>query len=289
MPHESMLERMLAGVLNRMQSSEEQYSEGCQALDGTKTGWQDAARAFRFFTYAANRGHLQARVKIGECYEFGIGTDVDSTAAFRCYRIAADGKLAEGFSRLGDCYRKGVAVEKNFAEAVQQYHVAASSNDPAGQNGLGICYEEGLGVAINAGEAIRWYQLAAEHGSAEGQCNLGRFYRQGIGVTVDNVQAVHWFTQAAGQGRGALDHLLRKQPWPAIAEAMYQLGICYEGGLGVKQDDGDAARWYEEAASRHHAKACKRLAEILKADNDKSGDRPDHQMWADRAKEFAQR
>ncbi len=62
-------------------SADEQYAEGLQALEGTKTGWQDATRAFRLFKCAANRGHLKAMLNLGECYEHGIGVKEDPNKA----------------------------------------------------------------------------------------------------------------------------------------------------------------------------------------------------------------
>ena len=287
MERESLLERIVARILTPTRRAEDLYAEALQALEGTETGWQDADRAFRLFKHAAHRRHLQAMVKLGECHEHGVGVDVDQAEAVRCYRQAAEGKSAEGISRLGDCYRKGVGVTKNFKEAILLYQTAVEKNDPTGQNGLGICHEDGLGVAKNPQKAVQWYQQGAEQGCAEAQCNLGRCYSQGFGVAVDHVQATRWFSLASGQGKEAIDHLLRKQTRPAIAEAMFQLGACYEGGLGVEKDVICAERWYGEAAHRQHPEACRKYATLRKGDGSDNEDCGDSQDWTQRAKQFA--
>ena len=37
---------------------------------------------------------------------------------------------------------------------------------------------------------------------------------------------------------------------PSHAPAMYAIGYYYESGLGVKQDDIEAMRWYRKAADK---------------------------------------
>ncbi len=40
-----------------------------------------------------------------------------------------------------------------------------------------------------------------------------------------------------------------------VAEARYNLGVMYEKGHGVLQDDAEAVRWYRKAAEQGYAKA----------------------------------
>jgi TPR repeat protein len=284
---QSWLARLCAGMRNLTQTAEEQYSEGVQALEGTKTGWQDAARAYRFFMYAASQGHWLAIVKLGLCHEFGIGIEKDCARAFQYYQQAADGKCAAGLCRLGDCYLIGIGVAQDVMQAVRLYQAAADMHDPEAQYGLGICHEKGMGVEKCPEEAFRWYQRAAKNGSAAGQYNLGKCYGLGTGVAVDPVQAVHWFRQAAGQGKDAIDHLLRTQTqWP-IADAMCQLGVCYEMGLGVEKDPSHAERWYCEAAHRQHPYACSKYAGYLLATSQEEGGGCEKaEIWVQYAKKF---
>ena len=39
------------------------------------------------------------------------------------------------------------------------------------------------------------------------------------------------------------------------AEAQYNLGVCYEYGKGVPQDDAQAAEWFKKAAEQGYAEA----------------------------------
>ena len=51
---------------------------------------------------------------------------------------------------------------------------------------------------------------------------------------------VYWWTEAAEQGS---------------INAQAGLGVCYENGEGVEQDDANAAYWYRKAAEQGHADA----------------------------------
>lgn len=261
----SLMNRLFAGIHRLLQSAKDQYAEGLQALEGTKTGWQDADRAFRYFRYAADRGHLKAMVKLGECYEHGIGVEADPVAAASCYSLAAEGGSAEGLGRLAGCQLKGVGVATDTQAAIRNYRAAAEQNDPDSQSCLGWCYEDGDGVEKCPTEAIRWYRRSAENGNADGLLGLGRCYFYGSGVEVDYAQAVHWLSLAAGQGKDAFDHFIRKQPNMAIAAAMGFLGACHEMGLGVEKDQERAEHWYGESAYRQHSDACRKYAEIIQA------------------------
>ena len=51
----------------------------------------------------------------------------------------------------------------------------------------------------------------------------------------DYIEALRWFRKAADKGH---------------TEAMYNIGVYYENGDGVKQDYTEAMKWYRKAADR---------------------------------------
>ena len=61
------------------------------------------------------------------------------------------------------------------------------------------------------------------------------------------------------------DYATALREWKPLAEqgnssTQYHLGIMYENGQGVPQDDGEAANWYRKAAEQGHAGAQYNLA-----------------------------
>ena len=68
-------------------------------------------------------------------------------------------------------------------------------------------------------------------------------YRDGD-LPANVTQAATWFLQAAYQG---------------FADAQYAIGLAYEDGHGVPEDDEEAVEWYSRAADQGHANAQNRL------------------------------
>ena len=71
--------------------------------------------------------------------------------------------------------------------------------------------------------------MAAEaaKGNVNAMLTLGRFYEQGVGVSRNYTKAMEWYDKAAKAG----------QP-----EGYYNLGVCYEIGMGVTADAAKAVR-----------------------------------------------
>lgn len=79
-----------------------------------------------------------------------------------------------------------------------------------------------------------------------------------MGAIVPSVNAGPYEDALAAQERG--DHrpmyrLVRKHAERGVAVAQYQLGLFYQAGLGVTQDDAEALRWYRRAAVQGDASA----------------------------------
>ena len=51
---------------------------------------------------------------------------------------------------------------------------------------------------------------------------------------------MQWYRKAAEQG---------------VAEAQYNLGVMYDNGRGVRQDDAQAVHWYRKAAEQGNVEA----------------------------------
>ena len=155
--------------------------------------------------------------------------------------------------------------------------LAAVRGDEGLAVGHVVHYAAGLGIA---------YERAARNGNAEAMTNLGYMYAHGHGMPVDGEKAVKWYTLASANGgylaMGNLAYLYftgifvgKANPEKAVqlyekvvemepqAECyMYDLGTCYENGMGTAVDMERAIALYREAArlgSGLAKKALKRL------------------------------
>ena len=211
---------------------------------------------------------------------------------------------------LGLRYLSGEGVTKNESEALRWLKQAGEKGDAQAQFALANIYEFGKGVPVNMSEAIRWYRPAAEQNVLNAQFNLGDSYLRGLGVKKDANEAMKWFRMAAAQGdpdakarlgvafltgeglplsysdasaylRDVSYELSRTDLQPM---AQYYLGTMYRDGLGMKQDDVDAAKWFKKSAQGGYPEGMYSWARILIDGKSKDGmDVTTGNQWLQRA------
>ena len=195
----------------------------------------DFTKAVDWLTKAADLGHAQAMVYLGNCLYHVIGY-IDYKKAVSWFRKAAELGLARGENNLGVCYLNGKGVEEDKAEAFRLFRKAAAKDYAMAQFNVGRCYYFGLGVEENWPEAVKWFEKAAEQGIVGAMPYLGDVYYYGKhGAPQNAEQAVNWYRKAAEQGN---------------AYAQYKLGECFWFGTGVHEDDAEAWKWLESAAAQ---------------------------------------
>ena len=114
---------------------------------------------------------------------------------------------------------------------------AAEKGDARSQVKLGDAYASRFDYFT----AARWYRLAAEKGAADAQWCLGTILlggkptitKGGRSVPKDLDGAIKWIFKAAIQGH---------------TRAQVDLGHCCSAGVGVRQDNVEAYKWYSLAA-----------------------------------------
>ncbi|KAF9973106.1 hypothetical protein BGZ73_003661 [Actinomortierella ambigua] len=175
---------------------------------------------------AAEQGHLQAQVHLGNLYYRGIGTEPCFVQARYWYRQAAEqgDKVAQHCLGMVILERKGVGT----CAVGHKDHHHHSDNDNIHNDCRVIdhrlpqqCSDTPCTITKNTNnyhtqhqkaeqqpssetdkEALHWIRLSAHQGYAIAQHQLGLFYQAGIGVSQDDIQAVEWFRQASQQHFG---------------------------------------------------------------------------------------
>ena len=123
-------------------------------------------------------------------------------------------------------------------------------------------YRNGEGVPRDDAEAIEWFLKAARQDEAGAQCILGLMYEEGKGTRQDAAEAVMWYRRAARQGDEEALNNLTAMCNRGNSIAQFNLGLMYEEGEGVLQDEAEAAKWYRRAAEQEHEDALNRLMEM---------------------------
>ncbi|MFY7698442.1 MAG: tetratricopeptide repeat protein [Legionella sp.] len=240
-------------------------------------------QAFAIYQQLADTGNQQAQLKLGFMYEQGLGTQANAAIAQKWYSLAAEqgspiaqfllghlnqlgwinnqpdyaaakkwyasaqGKYAPAAVALGFIYD---TVDENYQHAAITYEKAAQAGDATAQFNLGLIYEKGKGIAVDYDKAKALYELAAAHGHPQAMVQLAGLY-----LNIDSKEfapnqlqrALAWYKKAADLGD---------------RDALYQLGLFAEIGLGSKLSLDDAVNYYQKAANKNNTKAIIALARI---------------------------
>ena len=127
--------------------------------------------------------------------------------------------------------------------ALNKLHSDAENGVPEAQVELALVYADGSGQHDDELSRI-WLHKAAEQGDVRAQCYLAWLYSIRL---KDEGLSFYWFLRAAEQGD---------------ADAQFNVGVCYEEGVGVNQDYALALEWYGKAAGQNQDGAIFRLGRM---------------------------
>lgn len=124
----------------------------------------------------------------------------------------------------------------NTKEKIEQLKRDAEAGDASAQNSLACAYYNGDGIEKNIPTALDLFEKSAAGGDNYGLSNLAYRYRYGKdGYAKDLKKAFDLYLQAAEQGH---------------VPAQETVGIFYDFGYGIEQDDTKAVEWYTKAATK---------------------------------------
>ena len=172
----------------------------------------------------------------------------DYAEAVKWWRKAAEQGDGPSELYLGLCYYYGNGVTKDYVEADKSMRLSLMQGYTDANKVLTemepLMSQEQIGRAKKAAEnlfTLRNTKAEAENGNAFWQCVLAEDYDFGLlGVSTNIVEAVKWYRKTAEQG---------------IAEAQFNLGVCYAKGKGVDKDGVEAVKWYRLAAEQGDERA----------------------------------
>ena len=263
------------------ESAEQGYKEGMFRLglcyeigNGIE---KDTLEAFKWYERSANSGSDNGMRWLGECYFYGNGIKADTLEAVKWYRKAAALDNATAQWDLGWCYRLGNGVKKDSVEAFNWFLKSANSGDSDAMDVVGDCYLFGNGVKQNKEEAFRWFLKGANKDNKFAMYSTGLCYIAGDGVSKDSVLAIKWLEKSAKKGYMRAQKKLgyvytdkgnSKKSFEYFemaanqndAESLYELGVCYAFGIGVKADTIKANQIWLKAANLGNTSAMYNLA-----------------------------
>jgi TPR repeat protein len=199
--------------------------------------------ANEYFILSQNKGSIISLYLQAKCYIFDTDLDnrYEKTIGLCNEAINLGYEQANGI--LGFYYYNEDSPETDVKKAYSYFLLGEKVEDDVALYGLGCCYENGNGVVKNINEAMKYYQASAKKGNMYANYCLGVLYSNENYCNYED--AFKCYYNAANRG-----HI----------EAMNQVGIHYDLGLGCDENQGEAFNWFEKAANLGNIQAKFKLA-----------------------------
>jgi TPR repeat protein len=235
----SMVAEVLVIARREASELEAMYRRG---LEYEKCGEQN--QALDFYKRAAERGHLWAQYKLGQCFLYGIGVQEHKSEGIAWLQKALDRGLGRAGWILGNHY--SLALVPNYHEALKCYQRGVELGEERAAQGLANVQER-LGKPDETTETAA-VKKAAASGDPDACFEMGTRCLEGAGVSQDATAAFRWFREAAAQGDNA--------------EAWCYMGFMLETGQGVTTDLNEAIECFRRASELGNDVAYSRLIEL---------------------------
>ncbi|MBI4417521.1 MAG: sel1 repeat family protein [Ignavibacteriales bacterium] len=270
------------GLLNDL--VKEGSAELRKALGATSGLTQTDSNAYSLITRAARAGSPEAQTLLGRFQEYGIRAPKDRVAAVARYLVAVRNESVRALELIWN-----IIKEEGFAEELEG---RAKNGDAAAQFAWAGLVAVGIDRRLSGQQALKLLQSSADQGYEEAIIELGLCYQSGRWVERDPIRArqlwqiavsrgktealirlnaVGLFTQNASVNPATIA-LFKEQAEEGSILAQVALGYCYERGLGVTRNLGDASRLYRNAAQRGSESAydaLKRIHDLIRPPGEK--------------------
>ncbi|CAO3591921.1 unnamed protein product [Absidia cylindrospora] len=201
---------------------------------------QQYASAFEFYEQAAQRGHTLSRVMRARYQLAGLGGITKGCGFKELLDCAEKDDCVEAYNSLGQCYEMGLGTEVDTTRAYQWYlRSSETTADAEAMYRIGQLYNEGRldCPEANTEAAFRWYQLADETtGHVRANYQLGLYYL-GIG-SAGQQQVQRNSTLIPHSNRTLAMIYFQNAATRGDNDSMYELGHLYLSGDYIGNNDG---------------------------------------------------
>lgn len=181
---------------------------------------EEYRNAFDWFRAAAENGHAEAQLWLGQAFSEGLDMPKgpieaigwlheNQTDAIKWLRAAARQKESAAL-HLAEIYARAEGAEFNAAESIRWLLVTAQADFPGAdqaQQALGYLYASGDLLPINFDEAAKWWRLAVARGRLQQERYCPTIWRERSAS-----EALSWLCQHAANGSETARKLLEFFP-----------------------------------------------------------------------------
>jgi len=192
-----------------------------------KAGVADHSDAVKWLLKAANQGHTDAMIALGEL-ALGSNGGLSPADAVKWLTKAADQGRPEAMQALADIYLKGKGTAPDPAKGKNWLIKASNYGGATAMRRLGDQAFE-----TRPKDALAWYELAAQSGDNQAAYIAAIMYAENFEIKPDAAKAAALLKQAAEGG---------------IPAAMADYGLMVYQGNGAPKSATQAAKWFRKSA-----------------------------------------
>ena len=239
-----------------------EYYEKCVAEAKTpKESSKIRQKALKAALLGAAQNSPYWLIVAGEMYRYGVGTEKNEKKAFSYYEKAAALGDADGIVKVGRAWLNGIGVWTDYQKSLHFFEKAAEQDNSEAMILAAYQYENGKGVDVSFEKSLEWL-TRAECGCRrrlEGELSeKDRKYYESLLEDVDH-KRMHCESAACAElvGREDCPAEQRQKAFSQLSElahekgdwcAQVNMGILYEEGTFVGQDERKALEYYLMAA-----------------------------------------
>ncbi|KAL0095441.1 hypothetical protein F4703DRAFT_1938742 [Phycomyces blakesleeanus] len=263
-----------------------QYQLGLFHASGLANLSANPAAAKKYFTKAANQGHKEALMCLGDI----LWRQEEYKEGMQYIELAAKADVPEALTRLGYIYHqgfhsssKGYHIEQDYGRALSYFRSAAKLNHCMAALMVGTYYDEGYlrRNTMDHESALTWYRKAHRMGAgAFADLAIANLLYAKSENTVDvseaeklrsdafvNFQGACSFKDDTGAYARVMVALYYLNGWKPVEkdgvegfsqllavakdggrDAFGKVASCYENGVGVDSSESEALFWWRQAA-----------------------------------------
>ncbi len=241
--------------------------------------------------YEAEQGSVEALVKLGRIYLYGMGVEKDFKLAHNYFVRAAKQDSADAYSYLAYTYAMGLGVEKTDEKVITYFNKANDLGDNYAACALGFIYRKGLyGVEKDEKMALQYVEKASQNNFVPAKYEQALILSKEASklsksedendkkAANDMQQKITTLFEEASKGGYApaqyalaircLDKKDNKKAFTLLSDAAksgyplvyFALGYCYDFAIGCDQDYKKSFENYQRAYDAGYRKAVLNLA-----------------------------
>lgn len=219
--------------------------------------------AILWYTKAAEQQEKCAMVNLGTMYMDGIGVEQDYEKAIEWFTKVCnlDDPDSSAFLKIGNLYEDGKLGKKDTAQAINWYKKAIEVGSHVAEYYLAKCYEDDE-ILPDLPSAYEYYCKASNAGVAEAKYRLAKMLLDGRAGHFDAPKAFSLYKDVSEKWisfrKNASSYVIISHDDNGInvtedkqiemakdiySLSMYELGLCYLNGNGVRKDESEGRKW----------------------------------------------